>query len=152
VITRSWEPWLTLATDVKPNGQTENSVSVGWSACATKDKKDLTSGCKLYRRIYSDDGRWEIEQVTGGGGCAYLNDLILVAPQAYKPDLGYVDIPKVFINQPTGGYKHWLQYPTTENSDAKRQNGEVWFWYVDRLPESSDEDIKEEEGVEGIAN
>jgi len=149
VITRSWEPSLTLTTAVKPDGEIENPVSISWSMCAAKDKKDLTPGCQLYRRSYSDDdGRWHIELVTGGGGCAYFNDLVLVAPSgAYDPKLGYVEVPKVFLDQPAGGYKHWLVYHTTQPPATKRpKNEEVWFWYVDRLPEISEEESVEDSG------
>jgi CRISPR-associated endonuclease/helicase Cas3 len=147
VITRSWEPSLTLATAVEPNGRIENPVSVNWSACATKDKANLTPGCRLHGRTYSDD-RWYIEPVTGGGGCAYFRDLVLVAPGAYDSALGYVQVPKVFLDKPPkGGYKHWLVYPyTTKDPNTKRKKmGKVWFWYVDRLPK-----VSEEEGEEGL--
>jgi len=145
VITRSWEPSLTLATAVEPDGRTENPISVNWSACATKDKADLTPDCRLHWRTYRD-GRWHLEPVTGGG-CAYFSDLILVAPGAYDSTLGYVQVPKVFLDKPSSGsYRHWLVYTyTAQDPNTKRkQKKDVWFWYVDRLPEVSEEESEED--------
>lgn len=144
VITRSWEPSLTLTTGIR-DGHLVDPVTVSWTACATKNEKSLTPGCQLYRRTYNEDeGKWRLEMVQGGGGCAYFNDLVLVAPDAGHPELGYIEVPKVFLDCPASGYKHWLVYPNPSENQKP-----VWFWYIDRMevsPEEEEEDADQHGG------
>lgn len=154
VITRSWEPSVTLTTN---QATMADAVSANISQCSAPVDKphELSPDVQLFRRVYRDDGshRYELEPVEKLSGCAYFFDLVVQVPKAmFDPQRGYAVLPKAFLAM-TGrhAYKHWAVFPTYEERAkliAKGRGTEsvkgAWFWYLDRLPEVGGE-VEEEE-------
>jgi CRISPR-associated endonuclease/helicase Cas3 len=136
VITRSWEPSITLTTKVHhgPQGDwAENAVRVPLSRLAAADAQVIKEGCLLLRRYDPYEERFRIEEATYGG-CAYLRDLVLEVPACYfDGKRGYVDLPKVFKRRGGSGYRRLLLY--------ERDQSSVWLWYIDP-------DLGREQGAE----
>lgn len=143
VITRSWEPALTLCTGFDDEGHPLNPVSVSMRSLIAWPGEELTSGCTLYRRYYDGDRSRQtaIEPLTRGYFCAYFVDLYLHVPaDFFDSDAGYSRVPKVFQRQNADGYKEVVKSvvsPGTVQSQKKRGRGAsqradeaVWFWYL----------------------
>ena len=145
VITRSFEPSLTLTTKVPEEGakhRPENDVSVSIRSCIArgKDHESINPDFKVYQRFY-DEYNEEFKFVElGRGGSIYFKELFVEVPECYfSEELGYVEPPKVFEDRGTRGYRQNFVYHTTnENGEPK----EIWLHYLKDFekPQSKDED------------
>ena len=122
VITRSWEPTVTLTTDRK---NLKNAVTVPIGRLALR--KDLDEKrCeehKLYYEYYDrGEGKKIIDELSRNVS-AYFADLILEVPkESYDPELGYVEIPRVLHREYRPGYHRALSYvPDDELGKNKPQ-------------------------------
>lgn len=167
VITRSWEPSVTVCTGFDQSGNPLNPVSVNlrllidWS----KDPSAIAPNCALYRRYYEGDvsHQYKFEQVTNGYYCAYLLDLYLQVPASYFDQItGYNDLPKVFRIQYTGAYRESVTFesqptvPLTPQTSATKkgkqksqesassENKKPSFWYLRTLEIAQDSESAEE--------
>ncbi|MBI4757461.1 MAG: hypothetical protein HY783_00335, partial [Chloroflexi bacterium] len=69
----------------------------------------------------------------------------------FDPRRGYVALPKAFYAMSgRNSYKHWVVFPIAEERAKLIEKGRgtesvkgAWFWYLDRLPEISDEEEEE---------
>lgn len=120
VITRSWEPSVTLTTNAKSPYNLENAVTVPITRFVEYNKdKDLDLECKI---LTINNG--QITELNSGYYCAYFKDLFVEIPrERYDPKLGYVDIPKVFHRKGKYGYKKMVGTSETE--------GKLTLWYIE---------------------
>ena len=145
VITRSFEPSLTLTTKIpdEPNHRPENAVSVSVRSCiAWKDKgrnESVNPDFKVYQRFY-DEYREEFKfKPLDWGGSIYFKELFVEVPESYFcEELGYVEPPKVFENGGTRGYQQNFIYHTTDKNDGDKK---IWMHYLKDFekPQPADE-------------
>ncbi len=134
VITRSFEPSITLTTKVpeseSPECRPENAVSVPIRQCMafSRDDKDFVPNLVVYQR-YFDDYHEEFRfRHLERGGCVYFKDLFIeVSEDLFSEDCGYVDLPKVFERRNLSGYQQRFVYPTEDR--------EIWLHYLRDLEE-----------------
>lgn len=145
VITRSFQPSLTLTTKVPQNAKhrPENAVSVSIQSCiAWKDKdrnESVNPNFKVFHRFY-DDHSQEFKFVElNRGGSIYFKELFVEVPECYFPseELGYVEPPKVFEARGTRGYRQNLVYHAIDENDEKK---EIWLHYLKDFEKSESED------------
>lgn len=144
VITRSFEPSITLTTKVptESNQHPKNAVSVSLRSCiATKmDKESVNLDFKVYQRYY-DEYREEFKFVQlNRGGSIYFKELFVEVPESYFSDeLGYVIPPKVFEDRGTRGYRRSFVYHTTDENVKPK---EIWLHYLKDLEKPTSEDME----------
>lgn len=142
VITRSFEPSITLTTKVpeSPEQFAENAVSVSIRSCIAnvQNGESVDPNLKVYQRYY-DDYREEFKFVPlNYGGSVYFKDLFIEVPEAdFCEELGYIKPPKVFEYGGTHGYRQNFVYQATdENGEPKK----IWLHYLKDLEKSTPED------------
>ena len=145
VITRSFEPSLTLTTKVpdpeSPKQYPENAVSVSISSCvAWKDKdrdESVNPKFKVYHRFYDErDKKFKFVRLNRGGSI-YFKELFVEVPESYFcEELGYVEPPKIFEDRGTRGYRQNFVYHTTEEGKSK----EIWLYYLKDFEKPQPED------------
>ena len=129
VITRSFEPSITLTTKVpeseSPERFPENAVSVPIRQCMafSRDDKDFAPNFVVYQR-YFDDYHEEFKfRHLERGGCVYFKDLFIEVPEdLFSDECGYVHLPKVFERRNLSGYQQRFVYPTEDR--------EIWLHYL----------------------
>lgn len=151
IVTRSWEPSVTLTTRVvteKRGGWLENAVSVPISRCATWREENLATDCRVLirryeRQRYEYKVQFEEVQSSWHGGWVYFRDIVIEVPRDdFEPRLGYVEIPKVFHRVRNDGYRARLKLPLLGSSN-------VWFNYLDWQPNRSEPSTDEEQILDG---
>lgn len=169
VITRSWEPTITLATGWDDHWRLQNELQISMLRCVAYDPSRLNDQCEIFTRYYDEyDEQYKFEPVRRGG-CAYHQDIVIrVPPSFFDSVVGYEHIPKVFLHGGSRrGYRRWI-YALFEDSQptpvktsplkststkkiltdlSKRSipaQEKVWWWYLDKLP-SAEEDIQSAE-------
>ncbi|MDE0019454.1 MAG: CRISPR-associated helicase Cas3' [Candidatus Poribacteria bacterium] len=144
VITRSFEPSLTLTTKVPEEGakhRPENDVSVSIRSCIARgeDNESINPDFKVYQRFY-DEYNEEFKFVElSRGGSIYFKELFIEVPECYFcEELGYVEPPKVFEDRGTRGYRRNFVYHTTDKSNDPK---EIRLYYLKDFekPQSEDE-------------
>lgn len=144
VITRSFEPSLTLTTKVpetSDNRRPENAVSVSIRSCIARTENDesVNPDFKVYHRFYDKyNEEFRFDRLNRGGSI-YFKELFVEVPKSYFcEELGYVEPPKVFEYRGTSGYQQNFVYRTTEDGKSK----DIWLHYLkdfERLrPEDED--------------
>ncbi|MEJ5224230.1 MAG: CRISPR-associated helicase Cas3' [Anaerolineales bacterium] len=172
VITRSWEPSLTVCTGFDESGHPLNPISINFrSLIAWIERGDtIAPDCLLYRRRYEGDvsHHYRLEPVTGGYYCAYFLDLYLQIPENYfDPITGYKELPKAFQKQYAGAYRERVTFESkpsilaaeqTPVKKKKKSEGSSEsdkkapsFWYLREL-EIAQEAENEEENTEDNAS
>ena len=145
VITRSFEPSLTLTTKMPEEGEKhrpENDVSVSIRSCIARgeDNESINPDFKVYQRFY-DEYNEEFKFVElSRGGSIYFKELFIEVPECYFcEELGYVEPPKVFENRGTRGYRQNFVYHATNESGEPK---EIWLYYLKDFekPQSEGED------------
>lgn len=123
VITRSWEPSITLCTGIKDEQHLLNPVQVSLERC-TGGPDELTPGCHVYKRSFGYRERRPQLELLRYGGCAYLLDLIVEVPADFYDEVaGYVRTPRVFVRRWQKGYRKQVSCPLPDGKDA-------WLWYL----------------------
>jgi len=119
VVTRSWEPSITLTTDRE---HMSHAISVPISRCAARQDKDWQKDIKAYVRYFNKYGN-EYEIVLKEleyGGSAYFRDIIVEVPkEGFLPEIGYAEIPKPFRRKYPNGYKETVEYPFEKDGKEK---------------------------------
>ena len=142
VITRSFEPSITLTTKVpeSPEHRPKNAVSVSLRSCIANAQNDesVNPNFKVYQRYY-DDYREEFKFVPlNYGGSVYFKELFVEVPESYFcEELGYVEPPKVFEYGGISGYRQNFVYNTTDENDEPRK---IWLHYLQDLEIPTPED------------
>ena len=143
VITRSFEPSITLTTKVpeeESKYRLENAVSVSLQSCIAKaaDNESVNPDFKVYQRFYDKYNEEFKFELLNRGGSIYFKELFIQVPESYfSEELGYVKPPKVFEYRGTSGYRQNLAYKTTDENDKSK---DIWLYYLKDLdkPESKD--------------
>ena len=146
VVTRSFEPSITLTTKVpeseSPERFPENAVSVPIRQCMafSRDDKDFAPNLVVYQR-YFDDYHEEFKfRHLERGGCVYFKDLFIEVPEdLFSEECGYVHLPKVFERRNLSGYQQRFVYPTEDR--------EIWLYYLRDLEEDKVQ-VEENNSVE----
>ena len=143
VITRSFEPSITLTTKVpeeEAKHRPENAVSVSIRSCIAKaeDKESVNPDFKVYQRFYDEyNEEFKFVELTRGGSI-YFKELFVEVPESYfSEELGYVKPPKVFEDRGTRGYRRDFVYHTTEDGKPK----DIWLHYLKDLEKPASEEM-----------
>lgn len=135
VITRSFEPSITLTTKVpeeEAKYRPENAVSVSIRSCiAWKDKdrdESVNMNFKVYHRFYDDRSQTFKFELLKWHGSIYFKDLFVEVPECYFcEELGYVEPPKVFEDGGSRGYRRNFVYHTTDENNGPK---EIRLYYL----------------------
>ena len=130
VVTRSWEPSVTLTTN-KEN--MTHAISVPISRCAARKDEDWDKNCRVYVRYFNKRGNeYDIAlKELEWGGWAYFRDMVIEVKDQFDPEMGYVTIPKPFRRWYPEGYKETLAYFTSEEKTRT-------LYYLNWKPEPAD--------------
>ncbi|MEH2047767.1 CRISPR-associated helicase Cas3' [Nostoc sp.] len=127
VITRSWKPSATLIYKDQSTGE-EQKITVPIDRLV-KNKNNQYANTYVYERYYNyENTRWELRDI--GWGSAYLKDIFIeISPNnqgagtfdgkdeyPYNPELGFVELPGVFIKLKTSDFEEKLLY---QHNDKK---------------------------------
>lgn len=180
IITRSWEPSITVCTGFEENYRPQNPVSVNLRSLIAYPTRgeSVTPGCRLYRRFYEGDEshHMKLAEVVGGWYCAYLVELYLKVPDNYfDPLVGYKELPKAFTREFIGDYRERLSFVVNTDDKSKKISkrsktgkGEddseneaaqkkAYFWYlrplqIQSFDEQRDESKENEKEMEDNEN
>ena len=144
VITRSFEPSLTLTTKVpeSPEHRPENPVSASLRSCiaSATDGEVVNPDFKVYQRSYNDRSEEFEFKLLNWHGSIYFKELFVEVPESYfSEELGYVEPPKVFEYGSTSGYRQNFIYNTTDENSEPRK---IWLHYLRDLEKPSPEDVQ----------
>lgn len=144
VITRSFEPSITLTTKVPEEGvkrQPDNNVSVSIRSCIARgeDDESINPDFKVYQRFYDEyNEEFKFVELTRGGSI-YFKELFVEVPESYfSEELGYVELPKVFEYRGDRGYRQNFAYRTTDENDKPK---DIWLYYLKDLEKPISEDM-----------
>ena len=136
VITRSFEPSITLTTKVPEKGvkhRPENDVGVSIRSCIARgeDDESINPDFKVYQRFYDEyNEEFKFVELTRGGSI-YFKELFVEVPESYfSEELGYVEPPKVFEYRGDRGYRKNFAYKTTDENDNPK---DIWLYYLKDL-------------------
>ena len=144
VITRSFEPSITLTTKVpeSPEHLPENAVSVSIRSCIAnvQNGESVDPNLKVYQRYY-DDYREEFKfEMLNYGGSVYFKELFIKVPEAdFCEELGYFKPPKVFEYGSISGYRQNFIYQT-KTTDENGEPRKIWLHYLRDLEKPTPED------------
>ena len=150
VVTRSWTPSATLVYDDGNHGdKIENMPQVTVPIDRLNIKKDKTNqyaNTHVYERYYDQENtRWEMRDLRWG--FAYQKDVFIKINKSndgafmpdsnpeysYNPELGFVELPGVFIKLRTNGFDEKLLYQYGSTAQKKS----VIITYTKALEETS---------------
>lgn len=122
VVTRSWEPTLTLCTGYDEHGRPLHALDVPMSQCVAYGGEPLTPGVRAFKETFDWREQRPHREPLGRWDCAYATDIV-VELQGYPFDeeVGYVELPKVFGGSYASGYRRVLV--RDEGGDRKQ----VWY-------------------------
>jgi CRISPR-associated endonuclease/helicase Cas3 len=151
IITRSWEPAVTLTTD---HEKMEHAISVPISRCAGKES-ELDNGCRVFvRHFWREGDEYKVEYEPMGeryhNGWAYFRDIVIEKPDTnFDATVGWREIPKVFRSGWRDGYQVTLSYRVDEKKQVRLRyldwKIETPDTIVDAEMEASEESKSEEE-------
>ena len=143
VITRSFEPSLTLTTKVpqeSDNHRPENAVSVSIRSCiaAVGEGESVNQDFKVYQRFYDEyNEEFKFVELTRSGSI-YFKELFVEVPESYfSEELGYDKPPKIFEDRGTRGYRRNFVYHTTDENNKPK---EIWLYYLKDFEKFQSED------------
>lgn len=149
VITRSWTPSVTLVYDDGNNSDKIHKmpqITVPIDRLIISKEKETGetnqyNNVHVYEYVYNqEETRWKLEPLKYWGQ-AYKKDIVIIIHQDndgvmfgtsqfydYNPELGFVELPGVFIKWKSTTHEERLQYKTTEDKS-------VVITYIKALPE-----------------
>jgi len=142
VVTRSWEPSLTLCTGEDDTGF-QNAVQVPMRSCVAKKGDPISSLWIVSKRTFDWQERKPTLGPLGRWECAYAVDLIACPQFAdFDEEVGWVDLPHLFKwASRRSAYRRIL----VREEDGK----ECKLWYISPLEDSmSTADIASQLGIE----
>jgi CRISPR-associated endonuclease/helicase Cas3 len=136
IITRSWTPSAALIYKyVNLDGQQEShQITVPLDRLLKKDENDFANTYVLERRYNQETTRWDLRDL--GWGCAYSKDILIEihgdnsgsnkgavildgkTEYPYNPELGFVELPGVFIKLKTNDSDEKLLYKDGDKKSA----------------------------------
>jgi len=158
IATRGWEPSVTLRAEV--NGE-RHEVSVNVGMLATSKEEELVEAAVWERVLPNrEEGRAQME-IPLRSGELYLKDVVVDYPRAYDPELGFVEVPKVFRwCSRRGAERVQLCYEALEQVFEKRAGSEgvveaeqrhravIWYLGESARPSDAAEALPSEEALE----
>ena len=154
VITRSFEPSITLTTKV-PEGESKhrprNTVNVSLRSCIARaaDNESVNRDFKVYQRFYDKYNEEFKFKLLNRGGSIYFKELFIEVPESYfSEELGYVEPPKVFEYRYTQGYRQNIAYKTTDENGKPK---DIWLYYLKDLENLEAEDTIQLQSSETIS-
>lgn len=134
IATRSWTPSATLVYDDGSQIELKNmpQVTVPVDRLIIKKDESLYANTHVYERYYNqEESRWELRDLDWG--YAYPKDIIVKISSnhegasmydskqeyLYNSELGFVELPGVFIKWKTTGFEENLQYKYDDNDKQK---------------------------------
>ena len=154
VITRSFEPSITLTTKV-PEGESKhrsrNAVNVSLRSCIARaaDNESVNSDFKVYQRYYDKYNEAFKFELLNRGGSIYFKELFIEVPESYfSEECGYVELPKVFEYRYTQGYRQNIAYKTTDENGKPK---DIWLYYLKDLENPEAEDTIQLQSPETIS-
>ncbi len=151
VITRSFEPSITLTTNIPESSEhrPENAVSVSLRSCIARarDNESVNPNFKVYQRFYDDYLEGFKFVPLNYGGSVYFKELFIEVPEPYfSEELGYVESPKVFEYANVSGYRQNLIYNTIDENGESRK---IWLHYLQdsETPTPEDDAIRDQSEV-----
>jgi CRISPR-associated endonuclease/helicase Cas3 len=126
VVTRSWEPSLTLCTGYDTKNRPLNAIQVPMRRCVAKDGEPLTPMCWVYKETFDWHERKPQQQPLGRWECAYAIDVVVqLQDHPFDEETGYVDLPKVFNRSYRSRYRRVLE----RGEDHSKSR----VWYIDAI-------------------
>jgi len=126
VVTRSWEPSLTLCTGYDAKRRPLNAVEVPMRRCVAKEGEPLTPMCWVHKETFDWHERKPQQEPLGPWECAYAIDVVVeLQDHPFDEKTGYVDLPKVFNRRYRSSYRRVLE---REDADGKSR-----VWYIDPI-------------------
>lgn len=131
IITRSWEPSLTICTHMNEKGQPENAVSVPMRSCKAAKDETLHREWILYKLSFDQQEKKPLATDLRGWECAYSVDAVAHYgnPCLYLDDfdeeVGWVELPKLFSYGFNQGYRRVLV--------REIDNTKHLLWYISGL-------------------
>jgi CRISPR-associated endonuclease/helicase Cas3 len=131
IVTRSWEPSLTLYTSLDKQDRPVDPVSVPMRSCRTQPEESLNADWMVTKLGYDASEGHFVHTNLGGWECAYSID-VLACPNPTLYDLneeeGWVVLPKLFNGGFSSGYRRVL---------SREENGQKsLLWYIAALKEA----------------
>lgn len=150
VVTRSWEPSLTLCTGYDTEGQPLNAIQVPMWQCVVRDGEPLTPMCWMYKEAFDWHERKLQLEPLGRWECAYTIDVVVeLQDHPFDEKTGYVDLPRVFNRSYRSSYRRVLE---REDEDGKIRvwyldpiRGEIAPWVAEESPTPSRDEIGEDD-------
>jgi len=142
VVTRSFEPSLTLTTKVPESLKhpPENAVSVSIRSCIARKERNesVNQELKVYQRFYDERHEEFKFKLLDWNGSIYFKELFVEVPESdFSDELGYVKPPKVFEDRGTNGYRQNFVYHTTDKDGNPK---EIRLHYLKDLEKPPPED------------
>ena len=126
VVTRSWEPSLTLCTGYDTKKRPLNPVEVPMRRCVAKDGESLTPMCWVYKETFDWYERKPQQESLRSWECAYAIDVVVQLQDCpFDEETGYVDLPKVFNRSYRSSYRRVLE--------REDEGGKSRVWYIDPI-------------------
>jgi len=131
IITRSWEPSLTICTHMNDKGQPENAVSVPMRSCKAAKDESLNYEWVLYKLSFDQQEKKPVAADLRGWECAYTVDAVAhygdpcLYVDDFDEEVGWVKLPKLFSYGFNQGYRRVL----VRELDGKKQ----LLWYISGL-------------------
>jgi len=161
VLTRSWEPSITLY-ELNDKGKPFHQVRVPLGRCLMTSGDDEPAPVILEREYYDEEKREMVREPLRYGGCCYLHRLVARVPSgfhAYDPVSGYAVVPRFLKRTRHLGYRATVLYdypsqgvgpekqekqeieeeegaPASTDTAAK-SNGKIVLWYLRALPSTA---------------
>jgi len=132
VVTRDWEPSLTLYTGVGDKGKLLDAVSVPMRRCKAKSGESVERDWYICKRTFSATEEKFIEQQLGRWECAYTVDAIACPVTTlfdFNPEEGWVQLPRLFNYGYTSGYRKVLVRQIDDE-------GKSQLWYIADMQDS----------------
>ncbi len=146
IITRSWEPSITIATERGERDVLKNAIEVSLRSCKMQEGDEFAHGWHVAKRVYNVQERKQEELDLGGWDCAYSVDLIAYNCDmlfGFDEEIGWAEVPKLF----NGGYTQGYRRVIVRESDQRKHQ----LWYIADLkePEPVASQIQSEEEDDG---
>ncbi len=130
IITRSWEPSITIGSEKGKRDVLQNAIEVPLRSCKVREGETLWHDWHVAKRVYNAQERKQEEYLLSGWECAYSVDLVAYDCSClfdFDEEIGWVDIPKLFSRSFTQGYRRIIE---REANGAKQR-----LWYISDIAE-----------------
>ena len=131
IITRSWEPSLTICTHIGEKAQPANAVSVPMRSCCASQGESLIEDWTLNKWTFDLQEKKPMAADLRGWECAYSVDVVAHREPCelyiddFDEEIGWVELPKLFNYSFSQGYRRVLVREVGGNRHL--------LWYISGL-------------------